>query len=149
MKLRIEFHDGMTEAEVIVRCSSVDADVTKLQEFIKGAKSPQLTFYKGDSEFYLPLEHILFFETDGEQIYAHTTDDAYRVRKRLYELEEILPRMFVRVAKGTIVNTQHIFAINRSLTGASQVCFAGTHKQIYASRHYYAALKEKMEERRM
>ena len=147
MKLRIEISDGTTEDEVIIRCSRVDGTVQKLQEYIRSLSTPRLTFYKGTQEYYLPLEEILFFETDGEQIFAHTTNDAFKVKHKLYELEETLPRAFVRAAKGTIVNTRRIYAINRNLTSSSQISFTGTHKQIYVSRHYYKALKDKMDER--
>ena len=148
MKLRIEVTDGSTEDEVIIRCSHVDETVQKLQAYIQSMSAPKMIFYKGAQEYYLPLEEILFFETDGEQVYAHTVNDAFRVKHRLYELEEILPHYFVRVAKGTIVNITRIYAINRNLTASSQVKFAGTHKQIYVSRHYYGNLKDKMKERR-
>ena len=148
MKLRIEVTDGSLEDEIIIRCSRVDDTVQKLQAYILSMSAPKLTFYKGAQEFYIPLEEILFFETDGEQIYAHTVNDAFRVKRRLYELEEILPHSFARAAKGTIVNTAHIYAINRNLTSSSQIKFAGTHKQIYVSRHYYSGLKEKINERR-
>ena len=147
MKLRIEICDGLPEDEVIIRCGRMDDDVRKLQEYISNLSTPKLTFYKGTQEFYLPLEKILFFETEGEQVHAHTTNESFKVKRRLYELEEMLPRSFIRAAKGTIVNTSHIYAINRSLTASSQIKFAGTHKQIYVSRHYYTALKEKMNER--
>ena len=142
MKLRIEISDDMEEPEVIVRCGRVDDSVSKLQEYVRSLSAPKLTFYKGTQEFYLPLEDILFFETDGEQVFSHTAGDAFKVKRRLYELEDILPRFFVRAAKGTIVNTQRIYAINRNLTSSSQICFTGTHKHIYVSRHYYQALKE-------
>ena len=148
MKLRIEVTDGSTEDEVVIRCGRVDDSIQKLQAYILSMSAPKLTFYKGAQEFYLPLEDILFFETEGEQIYAHTSNDAYRVKYRLYELEEILPHIFIRAAKGTIVNTAKIYAIDRNLTSSSQVKFSGTHKQIYVSRHYYSSLKEKMNERR-
>jgi len=144
VKLRIEITDELTEDEVIVRCSRVDESVQKLQAFIQSLNAPKLTFFKGAQEFYLPIEQILFFETDGEQIYAHTKNDALRVKFRLYELEEMLPHYFVRAAKGTIVNTTQIYAIDRNLTASSQIKFNGTHKQVYVSRHYYSALKEKM-----
>jgi len=147
VKLRIEITEGSVEDEVVIRCGRVDENVQKLQEFISALSAPKLTFYKGTQEYYLPLESILFFETDGEQVFAHTANEAFRVKRRLYELEDLLPRTFIRAAKGTIVNTSHIYAINRSLTASSQVRFAGTHKQIYVSRHYYNTLKEKMNER--
>ena len=149
MKLRIEVTDGLSEDEVIIRCGRVDDSVQKLQAYIQSISAPKLVFYKGVQEYYLSLDEVLFFETDGEQVFAHTKNDAFRVKFRLYELEEILPLSFQRAAKGTIVNTTHIYAISRNLTASSQVKFAGTHKQIYVSRHYYGLLKQKMNERRI
>jgi len=143
VKLRVELTDGSAEDEIIIRCSQIDENVSKLQNFIQNMSAPKMVFYKNTQEYYLPLEEILFFETDGEQIHAHTKDDAFRVKYRLYELEELLPHYFIRAAKGTIVNTTRIYSINRNLTASSQVKFNGTHKQIYASRHYYGALKKK------
>jgi len=144
LKLRIELTDGSVEDEVVVRCSRVDDNVQKLQEFILSLSAPRMTFYKGSKEYYIPLEDILFFETEGEQVFAHTSGDAFKVKHRLYELEEILPRIFVRAAKGTIVNTKQIYAINRNLTSSSKISFPNTHKNIYVSRHYYKSLKGKM-----
>jgi len=147
VKLRIEVTDGLLENEVIIRCGRVDDNVQKIHSYILSLSSPGIVFYKGQQEFYIPLENILFFETDGEQVFAHTTDDAYRVKYRLYELEAMLPHSFARAAKGTIVNTHRIYAINRNLTSSSQVRFADTHKHVYVSRHYYMSLKERMKER--
>ena len=147
MKLRIEISDDLLENEVIIRCGRVDDNIQKIQSYILDISSPKLVFYKDQQEYYLPLEDILFFETDGEQVYAHTTNDAYKVKHRLYELESLLPRSFARAAKGTIVNTMRILAINRNMTSSSQIKFANTHKHVYVSRHYYVSLKEKMNER--
>jgi len=144
VKLRIELTDESMEDEVIIRCSRVDDNVQKLQEFILSLTAPRMTFYKDSQVFYLPLDEILFFETDGEQVFAHTKGDAYKVKHRLYELEEMLPRPFSRAAKGTIVNTKQIYAIDRNLTSSSKISFNGTHKNIYVSRHYYKSLREKM-----
>ena len=147
MKLRIEVVDDWSEDEVIIRCSSIDDNIRKLQAFVQSLAQPKLTFYKDTQEYYLPLEDVLFFETDNEQIYAHTRKDSFLVKYKLYELEDILPHVFVRVAKGTIVNTARIYAINRNITSSSQISFGGTHKHIYVSRHYYKTLKDKMKER--
>ena len=149
MKLRIEVSDEWPEDEIIIRCSNISEDVRQVQAYIQSLATSKLTFYKGNQEFYLTLDEVLFFETEGEQVYAHTESDAFRVRHRLYELEEMLSRPFVRVAKGTIVNTARIYAIHRNLTASSQIQFVGTHKHVYVSRHYYKALKERMQERGM
>ncbi|MCL2004168.1 MAG: LytTR family transcriptional regulator [Oscillospiraceae bacterium] len=147
MKLRIEVSDGLAEDEVVIRCRRMDDSVQKLQAYIQGLSAPKLTFYKGAREFYLPPEKILFFETDGETVYAHTADDAFKVKYRLYELESMLPRSFARAAKGTIINTARVYAITRNLAASSKIEFSNTHKHVYASRHYYKTLKDQMNER--
>lgn len=147
VKLRIELSEACDEEEIIIRCSGVSEKIQKIQAYIQSLATPKLIFYKGNQEYYLTLEEILFFETEGEQVYAHTKTDAYRVRHRLYELETMLSRTFIRAAKGTIVNTTRIYAIHRNLTASSQVQFIGTHKHVYVSRHYYKALKERIQER--
>ena len=147
MKLRIEVAEGLIEDEVVIRCGRVDDNVQKIQSYILNLSAPKITFYKGQQEFYLPIEEILFFETESEQVYAHTAGDAYKVKHRLYELEAMLPRIFARASKGTIVNTSRIYAISRNLASSSQIRFTNTHKQIYVSRHYYSSLKEKINER--
>ena len=79
----------------------------------------------------------------------NTGNDLYEARYKLYELEEILPGFFMRVSKSTILNTTHIFSINRNLTASSVVAFENTHKKVYVSRYYYKPLIRKLEERRL
>nr|WP_302466572.1 LytTR family DNA-binding domain-containing protein [Ruminococcus bicirculans (ex Wegman et al. 2014)] len=89
-----------------------------------------------------------FFETGEHNLNAHTSDDVFQVKMKLFELEEILPRKFVRVSKSAIVNVKHIYSVERNITSASLISFAGTHKQLYASRSYYKLLKLRLGERR-
>ena len=149
MKIVYEIDESLPEGEVHIRCAQLTEELQQLQKQLaqSGAEPPRLVFHKDDQEFFFPLDEVLFFETEGETVWAHTQGDAYRIKHRLYELEEFLPRQFIRAAKSTIVNTGRIYAIRRNLTAASQITFAGTHKQVYASRHYYTALKERILER--
>ena len=150
MKIRIIVNPDLTENEVTIQCNKVDSEIVKIQNAISAisTSNEQLVFYKGDTEYYLPLDKILFFETDDNQLFAHTKKDMYQTRYRLYELETLLPDNFLRVSKSTILNTNHIFSITRNLTASSEVQFEGTHKSVYVSRNYYKQLKVKLEEKR-
>jgi len=147
VKLRVEQLDACIEDEIIIRCREIDESVLALKAYIQDFSRPKLIFYQGNQVFYLRQEEIFFFETEGDQVYAHTHNDSFWVRHRLYELETMLSHPFMRISKGTIVNTSHIYAIYRNFTASSKIQFAGTHKHVYVSRHYYKALKEKMQER--
>ena len=148
MKVRIELDPQMDEPEMIIRAPRLTEDVARLQQLILEQKMTPLTFYKDRSEYFVDVSEILFFETDGEKIYGHTKEEAYEVRQKLYELDEILPIAFCRISKSTIVNTKQIYAIEKSFSGTSTVNFYQTHKQVHVSRHYYQLLKERLKEMR-
>ena len=148
MKVRIELDPQMDEPEMIIRTPRLTEDVARLQQLILEQKMTPLTIYKDRSEYFVDVSEILFFETDGEKIYGHTREEAYEVRQKLYELEEILPIAFCRISKSTIVNTKQIYSIEKSFSGTSTVNFYQTHKQVHVSRHYYQLLKERLKEMR-
>lgn len=149
MKIRIET-DTDIEEEIVIKCRQLTPEIIRLQQALTEAAggSRQLALFRGDTEYYIETAEILFFETEGSAVTAHTAAEVYATRLRLYELEELLPASFMRISKSSIVNTDRIYSINRNLTASSAVEFQGTHKQVYVSRGYYKALKEKLEEKR-
>jgi DNA-binding LytR/AlgR family response regulator len=150
MKIRIDVDTSICEEEIIIKCNELNDDVKEIQSALLELLSykSQITFYRDDQEYYISLNDILFFETDSGGVTAHTVDNIYSVKYKLYVLEKELPRTFARVSKSTIVNTKHIYSILRNLTSSSTVEFRNTHKKIYVSRHYYKALKIKLLEKR-
>jgi DNA-binding LytR/AlgR family response regulator len=151
VKIRIELVDDITEDEVLIRCGRVDETVKKIHQYIvaQSSLSNKITFYKKNREFYFPLDDVLFFETEGEHIYAHTKNDEYRIKHRLYELEDMLPGHFVRASKSAIVNIGKVYSITRNITASSLITFIDSHKHIYVSRHYYKELRNRMSERKV
>jgi len=123
MKIRLEVEDGICEDEIIIRCKQITGQIQKLQKLIseESAEASMMTFYKENQEFYFPLKNILFFETSESYVYAHTRNDTFRIKFRLYELENFLPRVFVRISKSTIVNVKQILIVSRNLTSSSLI----------------------------
>lgn len=150
MKINIEFDESLTENEIIIRCASLNEEIHRLQTAVSDVAlgSKKLVCYQEETEYYIPLDDILFFETEAGRMNAHTKNQVYTIKRKLYELEEALPGAFMRVSKSTILNTNHIYSITKNLTASSVVEFAGTHKQVYVSRYYYKPLKFKLEEKR-
>ncbi len=148
MKVRIEFMDASIEDEVIIRCSTLSEEIQAIQRAVSeiAAGKQKFVFYRGETEYYLPLDDILFFETDDREINAYTRDNVYKTKYKLYELEDMLPGYFMRVSKSTILNTRQIYSMTKSLSSC-MVEFKNTHKQVYVSRNYYKTLKDKLEKR--
>ena len=149
LKIRIEMSEGVQE-EVVIRCREITPEIIRLQQLLSGDsdRSNQFLLYKGDTEYYLNVNDIIFFETEGNAVMAHTKNDMYETRRKLYELEELSGGRFQRISKSAIVNVDKVYSIKRNVTSSSAIEFQGTHKQIYVSRAYYKALREKLEEKR-
>lgn len=149
MKVKIEIDSNISEDEIIIKCKEFNNEMKKIEQSImQVSKKANIIFYKNNKEYYLHLNEILFFETSGNGIDAHTLNQVYKIKNKLYELEEILPHNFVRISKSTILNVNHIYSIDKNLASSSIVQFNKTHKQVYVSRNYYKILKQRLEERR-
>ena len=72
----------------------------------------------------------------------------YETDCKLYELEEMLTKNFMRISKSAIVNLKHVFSISKNITSSSVIEFNESHKKVYVSRNYYKALVEQLEEKR-
>jgi len=149
MHVRIERIEDSRPEEVVVYCRKITPEVESLIQMISQKENGKaaLSFFRGDEQYYLSLKEILFFETDAERVYAHTSDNAYEVSQRLYELEAILPAYFVRVSRSAIVSILHVFSIQKSLTRVNLIAFRNSHKELYGSRLYSNELFRKMNER--
>ena len=150
MKVRIEISDD-GEEEVVIRARSLSDEVRRISEAaekIAGGEA-QLSLTDGKREYFVPLSELLFFETEGGHLTAHTADRMFYTSLKLYELESVLPRTFVRASKSCVVNTARISSISRNPMGASETCFTGSYKKVYISRSYYKSVRQVIEETRL
>ncbi|MDR2609919.1 MAG: LytTR family transcriptional regulator [Clostridiales Family XIII bacterium] len=147
MKLRIETDENAEETEVVIRCREIDSEVAGIQNAVltRAAGGAKIRLSKGGEDFFLRPDEILFFESEGGRTRAHTAGEVFETKLRLYELEEALPRGFLRVSKSAILNTGRIYSIAKNLTGPSIVSFRGSHKQISVSRQYFSLLSDRLE----
>ncbi len=148
MKIKIEIDGQLNEDEVTIRCRELNDQVKQLQRAVQeiGFSSQRYVFEKGETQYYLPSEEILFFEADNHRVYAHTKNEVYEAKYRLYELEKLLPSYFLRVSKSTVLNLREILSIKKNLTSASLVEFRNSDKRTYVSRSYYRLTETRLKE---
>ena len=147
MKIRTEIcPEG--EDEIIIRCRERDERVMAIERTLDGLTKSrrEIVLYIGNSEYYVPISEILFFETVDSKVCAHTKDTMYTSHYKLFELENLLPSSFVRISKSAIANVMSIGSLTRELVGNGEVRFYKTDKKTYFSRAYYKILRDRIEE---
>ena len=150
MKVKLVIDETLVEDEIIVKCRELSDEIILLQKHIKNLKqeSNKICLSKNDMEYYIDTKDILFFETTNTEVCAHTVDDVYYIKMKLYELEEMLKNNFTRISKSTVINIDQIYAIEKNIYSSDLVIFKNSHKKIYVTRVYYKSMKEKLQESR-
>lgn len=150
MKLHIEIApEAPSEPEVTLRCRTRCEAFIRLEQLlaqeVHTGHSPPLLLTRGETEYFIPQNEVLFFETDGAgRITAHTAKHLYYTTATLSALERTLPSHFMRVSKSCILNTAAVTSLTHSITGSGEVAFDRTEKTVYISRAYFKVVKEKI-----
>ena len=120
MKIKVEIDENFIEDEIVIKCSKFNSQIMRIQELLDSVNNQELVLelFKDNVEFYENVSNIIFFETDGDVVRAHTRDEIFTIKKRLYELEDILPFYFCRISKSAILNAKEVYS--KQLEGRKQ-----------------------------
>ena len=78
--------------------------------------------YNKNELYILPIENVIMFYTENQKCYCKTNDEDYLIKKRLYELEEILNQnQFIRISNSYIVNVKYIKSFDLNYIGNIRV----------------------------
>ena len=141
MKVNIIVEPDLEEDYVEIHVGALSDEVTRLSEFIEKRRS----VITGIDEY---ERIVLIDEADIGALHAENkwcrifTDTAnYTCRKRLYEIENILCKDFMRISKSIIVNLQKIENVEAVFNGMLLLRMKNGSKE-YVSRTYLPKMKE-------
>lgn len=89
----------------------------------------------------LKLEDIFMVRIENKEIVVYCEKNKYTVSKRLYELEKILGKDFMRISKSAIINLKKVSYVEPSLNGMMQLFLINGCKE-YISRTYLLQFKK-------
>lgn len=91
----------------------------------------------------LDISQVECFYVEADKTYAsYISGKRYLIKKRLYELENVLPADFERINKSAIANWKRISKFKVQLSGAVDVIFKNGYTD-YISRRCFAELKRR------
>ena len=84
------------------------------------------------------------YSQDNKTFVVYSDKNVYQIKKRLYEVEEILPPTFIRINKSAIANSKSIKKFVTIITGSVNVEFKSGYVD-YVSRRCFAQIKRSYE----
>ena len=126
---------------------SLDALVQQLAGRLGGGKAAEhLRWIKasvGSNVRLIPVEEVLFFQSDEKYTRVVTCDAEALIRKPIKELlDELDPAKFWQIHRATIVNVDHIASVRRGLKDQAEISLRDHRETLVVSRAFTHLFKQ-------
>lgn len=136
--------DPASEEKVTVTAHAESELTEKLKALAEKNNALELlTAYTDTDIKRLPLHDVVcIYVMAGKTCVATKDGESFRVKEKLYELEEKLPSHFVRINKSAIANENRLERFRTTLGGGVDAVFEGGYRE-YVSRRCFAEIKRR------
>lgn len=129
------------EEEVVIYAREKTKLIEDIENLIRD-NAFELIGYSGYEAVNLRTDEVVCFLVEEGKVYAITDKNRFRLKCRLYQLEETLPENFVKINQSCIANIKKIERFNTSVSGTLLIKFKNGYKD-YVSRRQMKAVKER------
>ncbi|RIN79192.1 LytTR family DNA-binding domain-containing protein [Staphylococcus simulans] len=102
-----------------------------------------LTGKEDDKTYRFPIEDILYIRSEQRKLFAYTTSHRLHIQQRFYQLEQSLPKDFIRISQSEIINMHNIKHLSLSKNGMIHIEMKYG-EATYSSRRYLKQLKARL-----
>ena len=138
--------DKEKEEEVVATVHARSALIDEMEAMIqKHAGADRIPGYIEDDIKMLSVSEIECVTVlDGKTYAIDSKNCRYRLKQRLYELEEQLPASFIRINKSTLANESALDRFAVTIAGSVDAVFKCGYTE-YVSRRCFAQIKRRLE----
>lgn len=128
--------DKNCEENVTAQVHERTALIDEIEKLVMQANvTDKIPGYKEDEIIMLDINQIECFFVEADKIFAICNQgEKYQIKRRLYELEAILPREFERINKSAIANWKRVSKLKVQLSGAVDAEFASGYTECISRR---------------
>lgn len=141
MKLRIVINPKREEG-IIIYAHEKSRLVCEIEELVNNS-SLDLIGYAENETVKLNLNDIYCFFTEDNKVFVLTENEKFRLKYRLYQLEENLNNNFVKINQSCIANIKKVDRFKASVGGSLTVIFKNGHSD-FVSRRNIKNVKERL-----
>ena len=138
--------DQTAEESVTVVAHMPSALTEQIENLVLSYKGEdKISVWNEDEILQLPFVDIECITViDRKVIAIDKNNDQYRIQKRLFELEEMLPSYFIRINKSSLANENRILRFKTVWSGGVDVIFKCGY-QDYVSRRCFSEIKRRFQ----
>ena len=136
--------DKHSEEEVVATVHGRSALTEQIEALVlQHTGTDRVLAYCEDEMRQLPFSEIECITVlEGKTYAIDTKNRRYRLKQRLYELEQMVPSSFIRINKSALANESRLERFQTSFSGAVDAVFRCGYRE-YVSRRCFAEIKRR------
>lgn len=142
MKVELNIDENIEELLVKIYTSKVDKEVQSLINYLE-SRDEYLLGFKDEKITILEKNQIIRIFTEDRKTYAATSVGDFILKKRLYEVENLLLKDFVKISQSEIANIRFIKNLDFSNRGTIVIKYKNGDVS-YVSRRMIKEFKKKL-----
>ena len=142
MKLELNIDEKVKETLVVVSANKIDKEVQNLINYIEYS-SDYLIGIVEDKASIIDIDEIIRVYIEDRKTFVVTLKDTYVVKKKLYEVENMVTRNFIKISQSEIANIKFIKNLDFSNTGTIVIKYKNSDIS-YVSRRMIKEFKLKL-----
>ena len=140
MKVEIKLQPDLKAPFAVIYTEEVTAEVQRAVHLLAEERADLISAAEDEKIVMLHPEDIFLIRVESDKTILYTAKRQYRSNRRLYELEHLLGKNFMRISKGVIINLQLLDYVAPSLGGVMVLVMKNGQRD-YISRKYLPAFK--------
>ena len=151
MKVYTNISDKYENIEIIINAPERSNEVIKLENKLVSEISSSISEIIGAQDndiFIININDIIMFYSEEKNNYCKTVNGVYKIREKLYYLEEKLSKKdFIRISNSEIININYVKCFNTGVIGSILIKFKDN-TETYVSRRKVSEVMRFLKERR-
>lgn len=142
MEVELKIDENCEAPKVVIYTRSVTPQITALVNQLSGDAPKRVAAFRGEEIFLVEPEDIFTIYTEGQKVFVGLSAEVYRLKNRLYELEELFTgTSFLRISNSEIVNFSKVESLDLSISGTITLRLKNG-KTSFVSRRYMDKIKK-------
>ena len=149
IKINTNISNEFDEESITINAPKLTDEIQNIIKYIYNTSvmPTQIVANKDNKIYFIDLKNVICFFSKDKNNYVRIEDGIYKVKYKLYELEELLvDRDFIRISNSCIINIKQVECFDTSILGTVIVKFKDNTQEIVSKRKF-AQLKKLLDER--
>ncbi len=150
IKINTNISSEFEETLVTINAPELSEEVQKLIQYISNINvvPNQIVGNKNNEIYFIDLEKVICFFSKEKYNYVKTKKDTYKVKHKLYELENSLRQKgFIRISNSCIINVKQVKCFDTSILGTVLVKLKDGSQETVSKRNVAQIMKLLKEKR--